>query len=654
MRAVVAVLFALAASLPTPTQGQPLSPEEQARFEEYLRRTQELGAKTAGRARREYKSPAFTTENGNMKISVEGDKHIYVKSGGEEFTMDDPSQATLNCLALGHKLGLEDVEAQNIADVRADLTEKDGELAGQIASLSGQVLGLEGELRGLEASQCYYYEHEYQGSDGKCKQLSAPCRGTEYEVTRASRTADRECQKLTTCKEDQYISKPATRYSDNVCADLSPECNLKAKTPTYEKEAPSATSDRVCAEVSPECDAEADPPLYEAAAPTRSSDRVCKIAPEECLPEWAPGEYVLATKTRSGYEVRNEYCHSGNAIGYDGSRQSYKAGKAGELSSGPGKSCYTIRHGHDITEDGAYWIYMDDPDRPVRIYCDMNMCGQDSRENWKDTCGCGGWTMIAKIPYASHCMNRQNKGHEWKDPSPKGNTQSLRDDGQCAFSAGYQRAAFTDMMLQSSRDGNRKKQNVAWRHADSKDRPVQRKSAYEMVKTCTRVNDGKVIVPEYKEPTENQLLKSVFDMDWRDCKGCSHNHRSRTRYYHDLCTYTGENENTYGWGFFQRDDQGGSTIIGCHTVGHAGSVIGFGGDCGGNCERNYNSDLSIRTDCISAWGFGAAYGGNTGGEGGYSIMGHWWGHGHTHMAHYGLAAFVRDVTEVELECMDDY
>jgi hypothetical protein len=260
--------------------------------------------------------------------------------------------------------------------------------------------------------------------------------------------------------------------------------------------------------------------------------------------------------------------------------------------------------------------------------------------------------MIAKIPQHQHCFNRQNRGHEWKDPTPKGNTLTLRDDGNCAFSAAYKRASFTDMMLQSSRDGNRKKQNVAWRHGPVL-KPKQRKSAYEMVRTCTRVLDGVVLVPGYEKPSETQKLKSVFDMDWTDCKGCSSNRGGGTRYYHDLCTYTGEDENTYGWGFFTRDNTGGSTIIGCHSVGNAGSVIGFGGDCGGNCERNYNSDLSIRTDCISGWGFGSAYGGNTGGEGGYSIMGHWWGHGHTHMRHYGLAAFVRDSTEVKLDCMDD-
>jgi len=252
--------------------------------------------------------------------------------------------------------------------------------------------------------------------------------------------------------------------------------------------------------------------------------------------------------------------------------------------------------------------------------------------------------MIIKSQHGSNCLNRNRARDRWMNPSPYGNTENKNDE--CAFSAAYSRMSFSDVMFQSLRSGKSGK-NVAWRHPRSKD------SVFSMVKSCTRDNTGVIIVPGYGSPTSKQKLKSLNHMDWRDHVGNYRNHNGQQRYYHDTCTYETESKSTYGWGFFQKDSTCcGASIIGCvHPGGHAGNVIGWGGDCGSDCERNYNSDLSIRTDCISAWGLGAAYSSHTGGYGGQSHIGHWWGHGENYMAQYGMAAYVRDVEDMELECM---
>jgi len=103
------------------------------------------------------------------------------------------------------------------------------------------------------------------------------------------------------------------------------------------------------------------------------------------------------------------------------------------------------------------------------------------------------------------------------------------------------------------------------------------------------------------------------------------------------------------FGTFQKDStSSGGSIAGCNSPGgNAGNVIGVGGDCGENCPRSYGrTGRTEYTRCISAWGFGGSYGNNNGGTGGQTVVGHWWGHGHSHTYVYGTAVFVRDKNDI--------
>jgi len=69
------------------------------------------------------------------------------------------------------------------------------------------------------------------------------------------------------CAEDEFVSRPCTRYTNTECAKVAPLCS----SVEYQRRGPTTTSDRVCEEVRGPCGADE----FEAAAPTETSNRVC-------------------------------------------------------------------------------------------------------------------------------------------------------------------------------------------------------------------------------------------------------------------------------------------------------------------------------------------------------------------------------------------
>jgi hypothetical protein len=166
--------------------------------------------------------------------------------------------------------------------------------------------------------------------------------------------------------------------------------------------------------------------------------------------------------------------------------------------------------------------------------------------------------------------------------------------------------------------------------------PDSHTSLYDIINGCKKLQGGQLIIPGYKNPSKAQKRLALMYMDWRDALGS----KDGDNHYHDMCT---NNDQTFGT--FRKDSTCcGGNILGCGGPGgHGGNVVGVGGDCGGNCPRNYGSGDIEYTRCASAWGWGGSYGnGNS-----ETVTGHWWGHGQSHMQIYNNALFVRDKDDIK-------
>ena len=281
-----------------------------------------------------------------------------------------------------------------------------------------------------------------------CVPLSPPCRSTQYEVAHPTRTSDRVCRTPTACSSAQFETAPAESMYDRACANLT-VCNNTA---------------------------------YESVAPTATSDRTCIAAPPRCMRGMSNGRATLST---NGVQ-RTEYCFS------DGST----AGGDGSARASAGKSCYTIRHGHSVTADGTRWVYENDPNSPFQVFCDMVNCGGDTTNNWGNRSTCGGWTMVMKAASGSDCLNRVQSSR-WRSTSTLGDATTRSNT--CAKGPAYSRSTFTDVMIGSNRAGQTRR-NVAFRFPGN---PTA--SMYSVLRSCTRKTDGKLIVPGYGNPSQNQV-----------------------------------------------------------------------------------------------------------------------------------------------------
>jgi hypothetical protein len=170
---------------------------------------------------------------------------------------------------------------------------------------------------------------------------------------------------------------------------------------------------------------------------------------------------------------------------------------------------------------------------------------------------------------------------------------------------------------------------------------------YTITQACNRKTDGKLIVPGYGNPSQNQFKLSLRGMDWRSGQGRTESGNN----FHDTCYRAHQSNGYHGiykWGFLNKDSTCcGSTIIGCRSPGgHGGNVIGHGGDCGSDCPRNYGSGDGMYTRCITAWGFGGGYASLGSTVDRESVNGHWWGHGGDYLQTFETGLFVRDPTDL--------
>ena len=330
-----------------------------------------------------------------------------------------------------------------------------------VSDVASRVTALEALNSASSAGDCIPYIEFTRGST--CVPLSPPCRAAQYEAAHPTRTSDRVCRAATTCSSTQYETAPAERMYDRSCTNLT-VCNSSA---------------------------------YQDVAPTTTSDRTCVPAPSRCIAGITLG---LTTLSTNGVQ-RSEYCLA------DGS----SLGGNGTARANAGKSCFTIRHGHAVTADGARWVYENDVSSPFQVFCDMINCGGDTAHTWSNRSQCGGWTMVMKAARGSSCANAH--ANSWWRTSATSATTTSRANA-CGKGPAYSRASFTDVMFGSMRTGHTLK-NVAFRFPGN---PTA--SMFAVLRGCTRKNDAKLIVPGYGNPSQNQVCHApCFTVFWA-CFGC--------------------------------------------------------------------------------------------------------------------------------------
>jgi len=391
-------------------------------------------------------------------------------------------------------------------------------------------------------------------------------------------------------------------------------CDPTARTPTYRVAPGDRYHDTLCRNVS-SCRGNE----VETRPATPTSDRECSDVPRNCQQYGRVGR----TSMLEGGAIVTRYCGSGGV----------NLGGNGTTRANAGKSCYTIKHGLGVTQDGAYWVYLDNRNAPIQVYCDMSSCGSDVMGWWRSANRslCGGWTMTMKASSGSACLNAQQNGH-FRGTGTFGDATNTQNS--CAKSAAYSRASVKDIMLRSLRDGQSGR-NVAWRHSRAQT------SLYHVLTRCTRLTDGRLIVPGYGRANAVQTRDSMKGLDWRSGRGQTQNGHD----FHELCY---RNLDAMKWGTLNRDSTCcGGHIIGCRSPhGHGGNAIGVGMDCGSNCPHSYGGHDGLYTRCITAFGFGSGYASMGNSRDRESMNGHWWGHGSDHMQTYQTGVFVRNPDEL--------
>jgi hypothetical protein len=458
---------------------------------------------------------------------------------------------------------------------------------GSLKSMQTTVAGIEGTVNMLKrsGSGCVpNVEYETKAATAtepaECKYLAYECEMGMFESERPTRTTDRVCKKWTTRScKEAEYVVDGTSRTDSKCVAAT-ACN---------------TNQYVVKELE------------------HNSDRVCAALPSKCTVV----SRGLTTLFVGEKQVKTA-CDGEKSLGGDGSSKALA-----------GKSCYTIKFVHEKSVSGKFWVYEKEPNSPFEIYCEMMQCGWDKGGDWTDRAQCGGWSLVMKTTSGNTCLNRRQTS-QWKGTTALGDTKSLKNE--CAKGVTYSRSSYSDVMIASNRK-DKQNLNTAWRM------PASYSSLYDNVKGCKRTQHGRLMIPGYGAPSTAQKRDALMHLDWRSCQGDGHC-RDNGRDYHAMCTNTDQT-----FGTFQKDSNCcGGNIAGCRSPGgHAGNIVGVGGDCGGDCPRTYGYGDDKFTRCISAWGYGGSYGnGNS-----ETATGHWWGHGQSHMQIFESAMYVRDSADIK-------
>jgi len=158
----------------------------------------------------------------------------------------------------------------------------------------------QGECQAVRKCVQGQYEHQAPSlsTDRICRNHSAQCSSTQYEIQPATDTQDRLCAPLTTCSENQFESQSPTSTQDRICQNIAQECTNNQ----YESQSPGLRQNRICSPIT-ECASN----QFESQAPTQTTDRICtnlRVCNDVNANPTNPTEYEISPPT----DTSNRQC----------------------------------------------------------------------------------------------------------------------------------------------------------------------------------------------------------------------------------------------------------------------------------------------------------------------------------------------------------
>jgi hypothetical protein len=239
-----------------------------------------------------------------------------------------------------------------------------------------------------------------------------------------------------------------------------------------------------------------------------------------------------------------------------------------------GTSCKELKD-NGATESGVYNL-IDGDGNTYENYCDMVTAG-------------GGWTLAMKIKEKSHVFHGSKKS-AWIEEFETGDMSTVADED--AVGKSYKTVPFTDIMLNTIKDGAQQSGLVAWHHPAG---PYD--SLKSTVVACNKIEDGQHLEGSFTDVACNSQ-NSVNTIP------------SNCDELMNMCSNT-----KYG---FNIPDSGLSGTKACDKSPDYSTAI-IGGGTGG------------QTSCVTTWGVGSGYASveptDDAQDENWGINYHWWGAG---------------------------
>lgn len=209
--------------------------------------------------------------------------------------------------------------------------------------------------------------------------------------------------------------------------------------------------------------------------------------------------------------------------------------------------------------------------------------------------------MVAKLKGKDATLNRLNTA-QWQSGVPLNQAGMFTLDDENAFGTAYSTVPFTDVMIRSISDADKR---LSWRH------PNEYPSMLSIAQACTSISDGVLLESDKTGPAN-------LDFD-------------NNAAYKTLCTSSGMMK----YGFFGYDYSYDVTdVVGCNVqyMGHSGGFIAV----------SSFATSPAQTSCVTDFGVGSGYYNMASGDDLYSINAHYWGAGNSYSHDFNThAVFVR-------------
>jgi uncharacterized protein YbdZ (MbtH family) len=318
-------------------------------------------------------------------------------------------------------------------------------------------------------------------------------------------------------------------------------------------------------------------------------------AQTSCVTDFGVGSgYYNMASGDDTYAINAHWWGAGNSYSHDFNTHAVFVRQTPDWPLGPTRSGVTLRStcgeylAAGYTESGSYDLLTVDGSGAFSTYCDMTTLG-------------GGWTMVAKVKGKDATLNRLNTA-QWQSGVPLNQAGMFTLDDENAFGTAYSTVPFTDVMIRSISDADKR---LSWRH------PNEYSSMLSIAQACTSISDGVLLESDKTGPAD-------LDFD-------------NNANYKALCTSSGMMK----YGFFGYDYSYDVTdVVGCNVqyMGHSGGFIAV----------SSFTTSPAQTSCVTDFGVGSGYYNMASGDDTYAINAHWWGAGNSYSHDFNThAVFVR-------------